>query len=102
MIQYLRNIQKVSLLFFIAVGAIHFGSGALFFNNEESLIAGAVFRFSFIPFVICALAYCGAGLKINIYNYSGHDSRPLSYLLLGLGSLIVIGLSLIFFFSPNL
>ncbi len=85
----IKNLQKVSLVFFIIIGLIHL---------VTSLIINRTFD---LPFAFSALLYGLSSLKINL-NHFYPEKKSLNVLLPGLG-IISLGLLIYFnFFTPDI
>lgn len=65
-----KNIQKVSLFFFIGIGLLHILSGLFIANGhfkEHSIIINRILD---LPFLITALLYGASSIKINLQSES--------------------------------
>lgn len=91
------QIRKISFVFFIIVGLVHFLAGLFFVNGYLSPASGLVNRVSFIPFVLAAMAYGLANLKCHLLEY-GKDSKAWNWAFLSLGVLVFLILVSIEFF----
>lgn len=96
------EIRKISFIFFIAVGLIHFFAGFSFINGYALPLSGVVNRVSFIPFVIVSLSYALSNAKYNLLQY-GKTSKAWDYAFLGFSIavfLILIGIEFFIADSP--
>ncbi|MBU2524711.1 hypothetical protein KKG71_05985 [Patescibacteria group bacterium] len=98
----LKNIQKVSFLFFLAIGGIHLITGSLTYSLSTNSTIELIYKTTFIPFIICALIYAGSSLKINITAYEGSDSPKLNKIFLAAAVAIILIVSILFFLFKNL
>jgi hypothetical protein len=63
-----KNIKKVSILFFIVIGAVHIGSSMFIANGmymKQALITNQILD---IPFIITGFIYGISSLRISLAN----------------------------------
>lgn len=97
----LKNIQKVSLIFFVVLGLAHIVSGLMAENNYSEAIATIINKTLDIPFAFVALIYGAVSLKLSIAREDTKNTILNVVLLLGIigiiGTLIYIN-----FFIPDI
>lgn len=96
-----KNLQKVSLIFFIIVGIAHIGSSLMIANDYFPKQSILVNRTIDIPFIIVALAYGLSSLKLSIAKYH-KTSVALDVLFTGIFILIMLAAFYINFLVPDL
>ncbi|MFA6991791.1 MAG: hypothetical protein WC269_00710 [Candidatus Gracilibacteria bacterium] len=100
-VQTILNIKKVSLVFFIATGLIHLGSGALIANNLYLKQALIINRIMDVPFVLTGLIYAFASLKLGLTDpEKSHKALDIGIIIVLI--LIVIGLIVVNFTFPDI
>lgn len=85
------HIRKISFIFFILLGGIHFIAGFLFVNGYAVNTAAVINRALFIPFVISTLTYAFSN---SVYHriQNGNRAQTLGYIYVAIGILILGGL----------
>jgi len=63
----IESIKKVSLIFFIIVGAIHIISTALIINNISLKTAEIINNTLFVPFLVSSLIYGSSSLRLSLF-----------------------------------
>lgn len=97
------HIRKISFVFFIFVGMLHFLSGLFFVNGYAPAASNLINRISFIPFVLVSLSYALSNLKYNLMQY-GKNSKAWDYAFLTIGLLtflILVSIELLMQDSPK-
>ena len=92
----IKNIKKVSILFFIVIGVLHIGSSMFISNNMYLKPALIINQTLDIPFIITGLIYGISSLRISLANQE-KSHRILDATLAGaiiLIFLILIGINL--------
>lgn len=97
----LHELKKISLIFFLVLGLIHFLSGMLYANGYSPAVTGPLTRIFFLPFLLSALFYGFTGFRLFLEEI-GHHKRFWNYLFLGVALIILIGFLSIEFFVKNL
>lgn len=85
----LRNIQKISLVFFIVIGFGHIISNLMIADKLYIEIATLISNILNIPFIVCALLYGLTSLRLALAN-DDKKHTILDTTLLSLGGLIFI------------
>jgi len=97
----IQNIKKVSILFFIIIGALHIGS-SLFISNgmyvKEALILNKTLD---IPFIITGLIYGTTSLRISLARKE-KSHRILDATLAGVIVVVFIALIVINLLVPDI
>ena len=83
-----RNLQIVSLYFLLATGLIHFFSGMMYVNEYFSNITLLINKISDLPFLLAALCYLGASIKMNI---DPEPNKKLDMTIIIIGVILFIG-----------
>lgn len=100
-VEKIKNIQSISLVFFLITGLLHFGS-AIFISNQlflkESLIINKTMD---IPFVISGLLYAFSSLRLNIVD-PNQEHKVLDIILISGIIIALIGLIVINLAFPDL
>lgn len=99
--QTLKNIKKVSLIFFIITGALHLGSSLLIANELYLKEAVIVNKTMDIPLVLTGLLYGFTSIRILLTNPS-KSHKVLDIFLLTVIVLVLAGLIYINLGIPNL
>jgi hypothetical protein len=100
-VETIKNIKKVSILFFIPIGIIHIGSSLFIANNlflKESIIINKTLD---IPFIITGLIYGLSSLRISLANQE-KSHKILDVALAGTIVLIFIALIAINLLVPDM
>lgn len=97
----LHNIQKVSLVFFAAIGFTHIVSGLFVANGYIIGTANTINQALDIPFIIAAMLYFYSSLKLGLLKVEKYPSAlDTVFVILGFAVIItVIGINL---FLPDL
>lgn len=69
-IEKIHNIQKISLLFFIATGILHFGAAILIANHTALKTAAIMSKTMDIPFFMTGIIYGLTSLRIRLHRPS--------------------------------
>lgn len=91
------QIRKISFSFFISIGLAHFLAGMLYVKGYFSPMSGLINRILFIPFVVCAMAFCFSNIKYRMLE-NNKDQKWLDYMLIGIGIIVFVALLLVEFF----
>lgn len=97
------QIRKISFIFFVSVGLIHFLAGFMFINGYYVPTSGLVNRVLFVPFAISMITYGFSNIKCYLIE-NGKDSKNIDYALIGLGIaifVILMGTELLIADSPR-
>lgn len=97
------QIRKISFIFFIIVGLVHFLAGFFFVNGYFAPESGLLNRVLFIPFVLATLTYGLSNFKYHLLEY-GKDSKTWNYIFIGFGAaifLILLSIELLVVDSPT-
>lgn len=62
----IKNIKKVSLIFFVITGFLHLGSSVFIANNAALKTAEIINKTMDIPFILTGLLYGFSSLRINL------------------------------------
>ncbi len=93
-----KNLQIVSLYFFLATGLAHFISGLMYVNDFYSTTALMMNKVSDLPFFVSTLLYFGASMKIAL----DPDNRTkLHKYFFTIGALLFIAVLIVNFFLPD-
>lgn len=84
----IKNIQKISLLFFIIIGFSHLLSSFIISNNYYQEPFFLINRTLDMPFILAAASYGLTSLKLNLEANIGR-SRLINALLILIGTLII-------------
>jgi hypothetical protein len=101
MYQTLINIKKVSLIFFIIVGAVHLGSTGLISNSLYLKQAFILNRTMDIPLVLTGLIYAFSSIRLSLTN-PGKTHKFLDILLISIIIIALIGLLVLNLAIPNI
>lgn len=96
-----RNLQKVSLVFFLVLGATHIFSSLMLANNYWPAEMNVLNKTLDLPFLLAALVYGGTSLKINLAKI-GFASRFFDLLLTLLMTIIFAVFLYLNLFVPDL
>jgi len=97
----IENIKKVSLIFFVITGIIHFTSGIFIANEIFLKEAGILNKTMDIPFILTGLIYGFSSLRISLTNPT-EKHKILDISLLSVIILILIGIIAINLIFPEL
>lgn len=95
-----RNIQKISLIFFIIVGSIHILSGLMLQQETAIKFANAMNRVLDMPFIIVALTYGGSSVYLQCASQEKNNTA-LKIVLLSIATLLILIALYINFFIPD-
>lgn len=97
----LENINKVSFLFFAALGIVHILGMLMTANNYTPEIANLLYKIFDLPFLLAALIYGGSAFQIGLYKIGLRSGVLTTILITLLGFLFLAALYINFFF-PDL
>jgi hypothetical protein len=97
----LENTQKVSLVFFITIGLAHILSGMFVANGFMIREANLVNQALDIPFIVAALVYLYASVKISLLKAEKYPPVLDTVFIIG-GIIIILGMISLNLLLPNI
>lgn len=97
----LRNIQKISLVFFIIIGLTHITSNLMISNKLYLEVANLLSRIMDIPFIATGLLYGFSSLRLALAN-DDKTHTILDTTLISIGSIILLAAIIINIFFKDL
>jgi len=85
------QLRKISFVFFVGTGLVHFIAGLFYINGYGLPMSGFVNRISFIPFVLATLMYGLSNLKYSLAK-AGKDVKWHNYAFIAAGIVVFLGL----------
>jgi len=85
------QIRKISFIFFMLIGLVHFLSGFFAINGYLPQYSGLANRVLFIPFVLAAMTYAFSNIKFYLAQYN-KDSKASSIAVIAVGGAVFLGL----------
>lgn len=96
----IENIKKVSLIFFIITGLVHFGTSIMRANELYLKEASIINKSMDIPFILTGLIYALASFRLGFFD-PDKEHRKLDLALIIITALILISLIAINLFFPD-
>lgn len=93
----LKNVQKISLVFFIILGLSHIVSGLMAANNYYPGIMNTTNKILDIPFAVAAILYGASTFKLSFQDHKLLNAIMIIGIILVLAALVYIN-----FFVPDL
>ena len=97
----IKNIQKISLVFFLTTGALHIGSNLFIANQIFVNKATLIYKILDIPFILTGVIYATTSLRLLLTKENANH-KNLDITLATLTIVIFIALLGINIFLPNL
>jgi len=97
----IKDIQKISFLFFIITGILHIGSNLFIANNLYKSVSTLIFRIIDIPFILTGAIYGLSSIRL-LLTKQGITHKKIDIILAILVIILLLGLIIINISIPNI